>query len=148
MKIITGCVIVKDNKILMVKEAGKDCYGQWNYPAGKLEEFEKITDGAIREVFEETGCKVELKGVLPIKLVDLEKETHVLVLFIANILDENIKFDKDEILDVKWFDIEEIRNMTEKELRGYKANIKVIENIEKNQIYPLELFDNEKFEIN
>lgn len=145
MKVIAGCVIVKNNKILMVKESGNDCYGQWNFPAGKIEEFEKITDGAIREVFEETGCKVELKGVLPIKLVDLEKETHVIISFTADMLEENIRFDKDEILDVKWIDIEEIKNMTEKELRGYKANLKVIENIEKNQIYPIEIFDNEKY---
>ncbi len=48
VKVIAGCIIVRDNKILMVKEAGKDCYGQWNYPAGKVEEFEKITDAAIR----------------------------------------------------------------------------------------------------
>ena len=123
MKVISGCVIIRDNKILMVKEAKKKCYGQWNYPAGHVDEFEKITDAAIREVFEETGCKVKLKGVLPIVSLDLEKETHILVRFMADILEENIKFDKDEILEVKWIDIEEIKNMTEKELRGYEANL-------------------------
>ena len=46
-----------------------------------------------------------------------------------DILEENIKFDKDEILEVKWIDIEEIKNMTEKELRGYEAKLKVIEDI-------------------
>lgn len=145
MKVISGCVIMRDNKILMVKEAKKKCYGQWNYPAGHVDEFEKITDAAIREVFEETGCKVKLKGVLPIVSLDLEKETRILVRFTADILEENIKFDKDEILEVKWIDVEEIKNMTEKELRGYEANIKVIEDIEKNRIYPLEIFDNTKY---
>ena len=145
MKVISGCIIIRDNKILMVKEAKKKCYGQWNYPAGHVDEFEKITDAAIREVLEETGCKVKLKGVLPIALLDLEKETHILVRFMADILEENIKFDKDEILEVKWIDIEEIKNMTEKELRGYEANLKVIEDIEKNRIYPLEIFDNTKY---
>jgi ADP-ribose pyrophosphatase YjhB (NUDIX family) len=145
MKVISGCVIIRDNKILMVKEAKKKCYGQWNYPAGHVDEFEKITDAAIREVFEETGCKVKLKGVLPIVSLDLEKETHILVRFMADILEKNIKFDKDEILEVKWIDIEEIKNMTEKELRGYEANLKVIEDIEKNRIYPLEIFDNTKY---
>lgn len=50
MNVIAGCIIQKGNKILMVKE----CYGQWCYPAGKVDQFEKITDAAIREVFEET----------------------------------------------------------------------------------------------
>ncbi len=105
MKIIAGCVIKRDNKILMVKEAKNSCYGQWNYPAGHLEEFEKIMDGAIRETFEETGCKVKLTGVLPIANIDLEKETHILIRFMAEIVEENISFDKEEILDVKWIPI-------------------------------------------
>lgn len=147
MKVISGCVIVRDNKVLMVKEAKGNSYGQWNFPAGKVDNFEKITDAAIRETYEETGCKVKLTGVLPIASIDLEKESHILIKFTAEIIEENIKFDEDEILEVKWIDIEEVKNMTEKELRGYKANLKDIENIEKNKIYPLEIFDNTKYVI-
>ena len=94
MNVIAGCIIQKENKILMVKEAKKEGYGQWCYPAGKVDQFEKITDAAIREVFEETGCKVELKGVLPIITVDLENRSIVVIRFIADIVEENINFDK------------------------------------------------------
>ena len=59
MVVIAGCLIVKNNKILMVKEAKKKCYGQWNFPAGHVEENELVTDAAIREAYEETGCKVK-----------------------------------------------------------------------------------------
>jgi len=145
MKIIVGCVIVKDEKILMVKEAKKSCYGKWNYPAGHLEEFEKIMDGAIRETFEETGCEVKLTGVLPIANIDLEKETHILIRFTAEIIEENILFDKEEILDVKWIPIEEIKKMKKEELRGYEIGIKTIDDIENNNIYPLDIFDNNKY---
>ena len=34
MTIVAGSLIVKDNKILMIQEAKKSCYGQWNFPAG------------------------------------------------------------------------------------------------------------------
>ena len=135
----------KDNKILMVKEANKSCYGQWNYPAGHLEEFEKIMDGAIRKTFEETGCKVRLIGVLPIANIDLEKETHILIRFMAEILEEHIKFDKEEILDVKWIPIEDIKKMKKEELRGYEIGIKTINDIENNKIYSLDIFDNSKY---
>jgi ADP-ribose pyrophosphatase YjhB (NUDIX family) len=74
MLIIAGCIIVKENKILMVKEAKKKCYGQWNFPAGHVEENELIMDAAIRETYEETGCKVNLTGVLPISTVMLKEE--------------------------------------------------------------------------
>ena len=49
MIILAGCIIVRDNKILMVKEAKKQCYGQWNFPSGHVEEKELITEAAIRE---------------------------------------------------------------------------------------------------
>ena len=66
MKVIAGCVIEKDNKILMVQEGLDFCYGEWNYPAGHVDEFENITESAIREVKEETGLDVKLTSVLPI----------------------------------------------------------------------------------
>lgn len=145
MKVIAGCIIKKDNKILMVKEANKKCYGKWNYPAGHVENFEKITEGAIRETFEETGCKVNLAGVLPIACVDLETETHILIRFMAELLEENIMYDKEEILDVKWIEIEDMKKMREEELRGYDLAIKTLEDIENNNIYPLEIFDNHNY---
>ena len=145
MKVIAGCVIKKDDKILMVKEADKKHYGKWNYPGGKVEEFEKVTNGAIRETFEETGCTVKLTGVLPIVSVDLENETHLLIRFTAEIIKEDIKFDKEEILDVKWISICDIKNMKREELRGYETNKKTIYDIENNNIYPLEIFDNAKY---
>lgn len=147
MKIIAGCVIMRDNKILMVKEAKKKCYGQWNYPAGHLEEFEKITDCAIREVFEETGCRVKLTGVLPIATIVGKDGTRIMMKFTAEILEENISFDKQEILDVKWINIDDIKDMKKEELRGYESSIKIIENIENNNIYPLEIFDNTNYSI-
>ncbi len=146
MVVIAGCVIVRDNKILMVKEAKKKCYGQWNFPAGHVDELEKITDAAVREAYEETGCKVKLTGVLPICSVDGEDgETRVMVRFTADILEENIKFDTDEILDVKWLNVKDVKNMTEKELRGYDTSIQFIKDFEENKIYSLDIFNDTKY---
>ena len=141
MKIIAGCLIEKDNKILMVKEAKKKCYGQWNFPAGHLEENETIKEAAIREVYEETGCKVELTGVLPIVHEFNKNENLIMVRFVAKIEEENIKFNENEILDVKWIDIEDIKNMKEDELRGYNMSLKFLDDYEKNHIYPVEIFE-------
>jgi 8-oxo-dGTP diphosphatase len=146
MVIIAGCIIVKENKILMVKEAKKKCYGQWNFPAGHVEENELIMDAAIRETYEETGCKVKLTGVLPISTVMLkEGETAVIFKFTADIIDENIKFDRKEILDVKWLDIATVKNMTEQELRGYDTAIQDICDFEDKKVYPLEIFNNKMY---
>ena len=146
MVVVAGCVIIRDNKILMVKEAQKKCYGQWNFPAGHVDEGELITDAAVREAYEETGCKVKLTGVLPISTIVLKNgETAIRVTFIADIIEENIKFDTDEILEVKWRDIEEVKNMEEEELRGYDAIIQMIKDYENKKIYPLEIFNNKVY---
>lgn len=145
MVIIAGCVIERNNKILMVQEAQKKAYKQWNFPAGHVDEFEKITDAAIREAFEETGCKVKLTGVLPIMTMHAKEETYFHVRFTAEIIEENIKFDEQEILDVKWIDIDVLKNMSEKELRGYDTSINFIKYLEEKRVYPLELFDDKLY---
>lgn len=140
MIVIAGCIIEKDNKILMVKEAKKKCYGQWNFPAGHLEENETIKEAAIREVYEETGCKVKLTGVLPVVHKFNKNENLIMIRFVAKIEEENINFNESEILDVKWIDIEDIKNMKE-ELRGYNMSLKFLDDYEKNHIYPVEIFE-------
>ena len=146
MVVIAGCLIERDNKILMVKEAKKKCYGQWNFPAGHVEEKELITDAAIREAYEETGCKVKLTGVLPISVVVLKSgETAIMVKFTADIIEENIKFDTKEILDVQWLEVGKVKNMTEQELRGYDTSIQLIKDFEEKKIYPLEIFNVTKY---
>lgn len=72
-----------------------------------------------------------------------ENEQKLMVRFTADIIEENIKFDTDEILDVKWIDIEEIKNMPEEQLRAYNVNIQFIKDFEANKIYPLEIFNND-----
>lgn len=116
--IIVGGIIEKDGKFLLVQEAQEKCRGKWNIPAGHLDPKETIFEGAKREVYEECGCKVELTGVLEIGNKVLSDNTWVSIIFSTKLIDSNIKFDKNEILDVKWFTYEEILSMKE-ELRAY-----------------------------
>ncbi len=145
MKVIAGCVVEKDNKILMVQEGLDFCYGQWNYPAGHVDEFENITEAAIREVKEETGLDVKLKGVLPISETDLKDETHIIIRFVAEVIGGKITFDSNEILDVKWIDIEDIKKMTEKELRNYEVGKNILKDYMEKKIYPMDIFSNKQF---
>lgn len=145
MKVISVCIIEKDNKILMVQEGLDFCYGQWNYPAGHVDEFELITDAAIREIKEETGFDVKLKGVLPILNVNYQYDTHVQVRFVAEVIGGEIKFDPNEILAVKWIPIEDLEKMPEKELRLYEVSKTFLQDYKDKKIYPLEIFKNQQF---
>ena len=117
-RIIVGGVIEKDGKFLLVQEGKESCRGKWNIPAGHLDPNETIFEGAKREVFEECGCRVELTGVLNITNRVMKDDVFVGIVFETKLVEENIKFDKDEILDVKWFTHEEILEMKD-ELRSY-----------------------------
>ena len=130
--IIVGGIIEKDGKFLLVQEAQERCRGKWNIPAGHLDPNETIFEGAKREVFEETGCTVELTGVLQIGNRVSENDTWMSVIFSTNLVKENISYDKSEILDVKWFSYEELLNMQE-ELRAYDWIINSISNFIENK---------------
>lgn len=137
MKIIVGSVIKKDNEILMIKEAKKECFGKWSFSAGRLEEDETIEAGAIRETLEETGCRVRLKSLLPI-VYDMSNEI-VAIHFLSEILEENEIVKKDEIIEKKWMTIQEIKNMEKGNLRFPERVFEVLRSIENNEKYPLEM---------
>ena len=120
MKIVVGGVIEKDGKVLLVQEAKERCYGKWNIPAGSLEIGESIYDGAIREIKEECGCDVDLTGVLSIVNEVTSEHIFLAIVFSTELVAETIKFNKDEILDVKWFDIDEVLNNMDDKLRNIK----------------------------
>lgn len=50
-----GGLVVKNNKILMIYRLGK-----WDLPKGKLEKWETVEEGSLREVEEECGVKVRI----------------------------------------------------------------------------------------
>ena len=131
--IIVGGFIEKNGKFLLVQEAKEICRGKWNIPAGRLEPKESIFYGAKREIFEETGCKVELTGFIKVCNKILEDGIWMSIIFSTKLLEESININKSEILDVKWFSYEEILKMKD-ELRSPNwiiNNLNVI--IEKKQ---------------
>ena len=111
MPIMVGGVVEKDGKYLLVQEAQEKCRGKWNIPAGHLDSNETIFDAAKREVKEECGFDVELTGVCQIGTIKREDDAWVSVIFSTRVLNGDIKFDSNEILDAKWFTYEEIVNM-------------------------------------
>ena len=140
MKVIVGGIIEKNGKYLLVQEAQEKCYKKWNFPAGHLDFNESLEQGAIREIKEETGCDVEINGICYIANKILEDDFFVMIVFNAKLIKESIKFDKEEILDVKWFEYDEIVNKMDNMLRGSYIKTAVI-NQNKKIIAPIDIVD-------
>lgn len=136
-KIVVGVCIKKDGKILMVQEAREDIYKMWNFPMGHLDDGETIFEGAKREAKEETGYDVELTSIISIQ--NFTNKDIIKITFNANIISGDISYDKNEVLDVKWLSIEELENMSSKELRAYNSSIDIIKDAKQNKQYSLEV---------
>lgn len=139
MNIIVGGIIEKDGKYLLVQEAKKKCYKKWNFPAGHLEFNESLEQGAIREVKEETGCDVKLNGVCYIANRILDNDLFVMIVFSCELINENISFNENEILDVKWFEYDKVIDMSN-ELRGSYVK-KAITNYKNNKTCSMDIVD-------
>ena len=137
-KIVAGGLIEKNGKYLLVKENQKICKGKWNIPAGGVDNNENVIEAAKREIFEETGCRVKIKGILEIVNKNLESVDLLLFIFDAELVEENIQSDGEEISDVSWFSYEEILGM-KKDLRADGYFITAIDKKMDNQITPVEL---------
>ncbi|MFX0031943.1 MAG: NUDIX hydrolase [Promethearchaeota archaeon] len=62
-----GILLIRDNKLLLVKRKYNPDAGYWSIPGGHIELGEKVIDAAEREGFEETGFKVkvtQLAGII------------------------------------------------------------------------------------
>jgi len=59
-----GAVIIRGDRVLLVRRATEPLKGEWSVPGGMLELGEKLREGVRREVLEETGLEVEPGDVL------------------------------------------------------------------------------------
>ena len=141
MEIIVGGIIEKDGKVLMVQEKKAKCYGKWNLPAGHLDPNETIIQGAVREMKEETGFDVEVTGIATLANKVLKDDILVEIIFTTKIIKEEIVIDPEEILDVKWIDVNDILNNMDNELRDINFIKQPIQNMVDNKIASLDIIN-------
>lgn len=109
-------MILRDNKVLLGKrhddpiKADSDLHGEgtWTMPGGKLDFHETLPDGACREVFEETGIKVNKEKLAVFSVSDeiVYDNHYVTVGFLCNNFQGEPKvMEPDEIIEWKWYDL-------------------------------------------
>ncbi|WCJ34018.1 hypothetical protein M5689_015344 [Euphorbia peplus] len=82
-KMVVGCLIEHDNKVLLCKRNIEPSYGLWTLPAGYLELGESAAEGAIRETLEEACAEVEV--VSPFTQLDIPLIGQTYVIFLAKL---------------------------------------------------------------
>ncbi len=111
LKFIKAGVLIHDNdKFLLVQEKAQRVYGLWNFPSGKVENELNVQQTAIKEVREETGFDVILEKELMV-FEDTFPDTLKLYVFLGKVIGGSLMIPKDEILNAKWFSLEDIELM-------------------------------------
>ena len=142
MILVVSCVILNNGKVLMVQEGKNYIYGLWNFPSGRLENNERIVNAAIREAQEETGYKVTISGLTGIYNFFSETNAQVVMFnFVGEVVEGDLKYDNEEIINAKWFSINEISELNDNELRNCKLIRNIINDLEDKCIVPLDVIN-------
>ena len=81
IKVVCGIIFREGQIFLCRKKPHKALGGFWEFPGGKVEENEKYEDTLERELAEELGMKVKVKGHFTTVLHDYEKFTIELIAY-------------------------------------------------------------------
>jgi ADP-ribose pyrophosphatase YjhB (NUDIX family) len=62
-----GALVMKDEKLLLVRRAQEPGKGYWTNPGGYIEQLEPIQETVVREVLEESGIVAEVSGIVAVR---------------------------------------------------------------------------------
>ncbi len=106
-----GAIVIHDNKILLVKRGHEPCKGCWSVPGGVQRVGETLEQAVLRELYEETGIKGAVEGILWIDeviiLVDNKKPKYHYVIIDFLIKPHNLEVTPGgDAVEAKWFPID------------------------------------------
>lgn len=127
--IVVPCaIIIKDSKLLMALRNDPhrpEYHRKWEFPGGTVEFGENLEENIKREVKEESGYDIKVIKLLQNIAVESQQyPTHkyqiYLVPYVCQIIGGDGKYNDEEVLDVQWFDLDEVLKY---ELVGENATI-------------------------
>jgi 8-oxo-dGTP diphosphatase len=101
---VAGVVLREDGRVLVIQRADN---GSWEAPGGVLELEERPEDGACREVWEETGIKVQAERLTGV-YKNMQRGVVALVFLCRPVGGEERT--SSESVDVRWFTPDEVRS--------------------------------------
>ena len=105
------CVIQYQNKLLFVRHSYGT--GRWTFPGGKIKSDESAETAVKREVQEELG--IELHAVVDFGEIynEIYHKKDTITCFTARVENEEFKVDGEEIIEAKWFSIDDLPPMSD-----------------------------------
>lgn len=125
-----NAVVIKNNKILLVKRAREPFINSWQLPGGYVNFGEHPDETVIRELKEETGLKTKKLELLVMIQSDEDPRAPGLFAFFYKVTanGDAHNMDSSENKNVGWFDMGHLPKI------GWKSHIEIIKKLQSGQI--------------
>ena len=88
-KVAAAAIVAKDGQVLLVRRTMSPGQGQWTIPGGFVDFDEDPREAVVREVFEETGYRVEVEELIDVIFGrEHERGANLLIVYRARFLDD------------------------------------------------------------
>ena len=115
LSIGAGALVVHDNRVLLVRNIRGVTKGRYLLPAGRVNAEELPDHAAARETFEETSLRVEIDGLMGVRIWVMDDGEHnYFFMFRAKLLSpiSELRPNLEEIDDARFFTKEELDALT------------------------------------
>jgi len=126
-----GAVVIVDDKILLVRRASPPGRGKWSIPGGVPEVGEKLRDAVLRELYEETGVKGRVLGLIDVEeYIEYDKENkiryhYVLLDFLVEPVDKAKPKASTDALEAQFWNIDQALETLELTISTRKLLLKI-----------------------
>lgn len=115
-EVAVGALIIKNERVLLVKRDRPPAQNQWAVPGGKINLGETLQQAAVREIFEETGISI-IPGepVYTFDAIHLDAngkvQFHYVIVDILADFKEGKPKAGDDAADVRWFSKKDLETL-------------------------------------
>jgi ADP-ribose pyrophosphatase YjhB (NUDIX family) len=103
---VSVALIYKGGLYLSRRIGSQQFYNKWQCAGGKLEENENPSDGAVREVLEETGIDIDAKRLRFVQYIRTDPTTVCCYFYLVELYDAEIPERKEPEKMTKWWRID------------------------------------------
>ena len=110
-----GAIVIYEDRVLLVRNIYGVTRGRYLLPAGRVHTGELPDQTAVRETYEETGLRVEIEGLIGLRIWVMDDDEHnYFFMFRARLLSPitDLRPNLDEIDDARFFSREEMQALS------------------------------------
>jgi ADP-ribose pyrophosphatase YjhB (NUDIX family) len=108
-KVAVAALVSGERRVLLVRRAVIPRLGFWALPAGYMDQDELPEEAVVREVAEETGITIRVRGLRTVaSLGGWERRRGILLVYDAEPLAQEAVVAADDVSDARWFTAAEV----------------------------------------